>query len=141
MNEVCKSIEEMVEKITSGVPLAMGVYIDTSIQRETSDTKGFPLHYKYSPSVTFNAKTLQKFELKTGGDYESPDQELVRAQARCKALELGLDVAIKLSEHESAEDGCIKVNDLPIDVARQQLDVYRTELKRIKEDHEGQVWM
>ena len=145
MNDSFKDIGEMVEKIANSVPLVMGVYVDTSIQKESPSSGGLPMHYKYSPKVTVNTSKSGVFELNTGEEYESPDQELVRAQARCKALELGLEVAKRLNKYEGAAgatgDNDVKVNDLPLDVAVQQLDVYRTELQRIEADHEGKAWM
>lgn len=71
--------------------------------------------------------------------YESPDQELLRCQVRCRALELGLQAAQKLQEYGAS----VKVNDLQLEVAVQLLEVYKTELQRVEKAHEWikDCWM
>ncbi len=135
MTDPINNIDELVERTTESGSLFTGVYIETSVREETPSFIGFPMHYKYSPTISVNSNG-RAHVYSEPGNYESPDQELLRCRVRCRSLELGLQVAQKLNE----PDAPIKVNDLPLDVALQQLDVYRTELKRIEKDHEGQLW-
>lgn len=135
MTDTIPTIDALIEKTLECWPL-FSAYIETSISEETPSFLGFPAYFKYLPTISIHLDG-ETHVYSEPVNYEHPDHELVRCKIKCRALELGLQIAQKLQNPKTS----IKVNDLPLEIAVQQFAVYKTELQRIEEEHKNSRWM
>jgi hypothetical protein len=135
-NVQVQSIDELISQLKKK-PFMGEVYIDTTIQQDNPKFMGFPMHYKYKPSVSVLTEHTNYIYSSDEASEESPDHELVRAVVRVKSLERGLDIASRLS----GSDADIKINELPLEQSKEQLKVYQAELNRVQEAHKDYMWL
>lgn len=135
MEKNIKSFDELTQKLREDA--SREFYIDTSLREETPLFIGFPVHFSYAPIVS--VRTISEIYTLNGESQESPDNELIRCRTRAKALELGLTIAEKLvsTSRQPTSTNRVKVNDLPINEAKNQFETYKAEITKLEEAHKN----
>ncbi len=132
------SVDAFVREVAMNGPLCE-VFIDTSIQERETTFVGFPLHHAYSAKVEVTLLDGVKIIYDEEPSDQHPDREKLRCQARVRAMMIGLETTQKLSQINGEVQ--LKINDLPLEAAVQQLETYQQELARVEEEHAAHVWM